>query len=74
MKKKKKDRRRVLGGMIYGGDRSYPHLNSRRENDERKWDKRLVLGYLLLIVIISWFTPVFEIITDLFKYGLFKNI
>ena len=27
--------------MIYGGNRSYPHLNSHRENDE-EWDKRLV--------------------------------
>ena len=74
MKKKKKDERRVLGGLIYGPGRSYTHLNSRRENDERKWDKRIVLGYLLFMFIILWFTPVFEMITDLFKYGLFKNI
>lgn len=74
MKKKKKDERRVFGGLIYGPGRSYTHLNSRRENDERKRNKRIVLGYLIFMFIILWFTPVFEMISDLFKYGLFKNI
>ena len=69
MKRKKKRKRYYVHPIdVYDPGRDKELIK------DEKWGKIIVGGYLLLLFIIIWFTPVFEIITDLFKYGLFKNI
>tara|TARA_B100001027_G_C16105894_1_gene258225 strand:- start:292 stop:510 length:219 start_codon:yes stop_codon:yes gene_type:complete len=69
MKRKKRKRKYYVHPI----DALDPGLD-KNEIKDRKWNDRTLTIYMLFLIIVCLLIPLFEIISDLFKYGLYKNI
>ena len=69
MKRKKRKRKYYVHPI----DALDPGLD-KNEIKDRKWNDRILTIYMLFLIIVCLLIPLFEIISDLFKYGLYKNI